>query len=63
MSVFEVVMGSVSDSVVHHSHGSVLVAQDGEGGPLPGQVLFAVDGSEQAQVAAEAAAEISGATA
>jgi nucleotide-binding universal stress UspA family protein len=55
------VMGSVSLSVVHHSHGSVLVVR-GEGGGLPGPVLLAVDGSEQARVAAEAAAEISAST-
>ena len=55
------VMGSVSLSVVHHSHGSVLVVR-GEGGGLPGPILLAVDGSEQARVAAEAAAEISAST-
>jgi nucleotide-binding universal stress UspA family protein len=55
------VMGSVSLSVVHHSHGSVLVVR-GEGGDLPGPILLAVDGSEQARVAAEAAAEISSST-
>jgi nucleotide-binding universal stress UspA family protein len=55
------VMGSVSRSVVHHSHGSVLVVR-GEGGDFPGPILVAVDGSEQARVAAEAAAEISAST-
>jgi nucleotide-binding universal stress UspA family protein len=55
------VMGSVSLSVVHHSHGSVLVVR-GEGGDLPRPILLAVDGSEQARVAAEAAAEISSST-
>jgi nucleotide-binding universal stress UspA family protein len=55
------VMGSVSLSVVHHSHGSVLVVR-GEGDDLPGPILLAVDGSEQARVAAEAAAEISAST-
>jgi len=54
-------MGSVSLSVVHHSHGSVLVVRE-EGGDLPGPILLAVDGSEQARVAAEAAAEISAST-
>jgi nucleotide-binding universal stress UspA family protein len=54
------VMGSVSLSVVHHSHCSVLVVR--EDGGLPGPILLAVDGSEQARVAAEAAAEISGST-
>ena len=55
------VMGSVSLSVVHHSHGSVLVVR-GDGGDFPGPILLAVDGSEQARVAAEAAAEISAST-
>jgi len=58
------VMGSVSGSVVHHSHGSVLIVRDGAGGDgdLPGPILLAVDGSEQARVATEAALEISNAT-
>ena len=55
------VMGSVSLSVVHHSHGSVLVVR-GDGGDFPGPILLAVDGSGQARVAAEAAAEISAST-
>jgi len=55
------VMGSVSLSVVHHSHCSVLVVR-GEDAGLPGPILLAVDGSEQARVAAEAAAEISAST-
>ena len=55
------VMGSVSLSVVHHSHGSVLVVR-GEDDGLPGPILLAVDGSEQARVAAEAAAELSAST-
>jgi nucleotide-binding universal stress UspA family protein len=55
------VMGSVSLSVVHHSHCSVLVVR-GEDAGLPGPILLAVDGSEQARVAAEAAAEMSAST-
>jgi nucleotide-binding universal stress UspA family protein len=54
------VMGSVSLSVVHHSHSSVLVVR--EDASLPGRILLAVDGSEQARTAAEAAAEISAST-
>jgi nucleotide-binding universal stress UspA family protein len=54
------VMGGVSHSVVHHSHGSVLVVRGEDG--LPGRILLAVDGSEQARTAAEAAAEISAST-
>jgi nucleotide-binding universal stress UspA family protein len=58
------VMGSVSGSVVRHSHASVLIVRDGgsEDGDLPGPILLAVDGSGQARVAAEAALEISSAT-
>jgi nucleotide-binding universal stress UspA family protein len=58
------VKSSVSGSVVHHSHGSVLIVKDGAGedGDLSGPILLAVDGSEQARVAAEAALEISSAT-
>lgn len=58
------VMGSVSGSVVRHSHGSVLVVRDGAGadGDLPGRILLAVDGSGQAQVATEAAVEITNTT-
>jgi nucleotide-binding universal stress UspA family protein len=58
------VRGSVSGSVVHHSHGSVLVvrAHEREEDYLPGRVLLAVDGSRQAQAATEAAVEISTAT-
>jgi nucleotide-binding universal stress UspA family protein len=58
------VMGSVSGSVVRHSHGSVLIVRDGAGedGDLPGPILLAVDGSGQARVATEAALEISSAT-
>jgi nucleotide-binding universal stress UspA family protein len=55
-------MGSVSDSVVHHAHCPVLVVRDGEGDYLPGRILLALDGSEQADAAARAAVEISNAT-
>jgi len=57
------VMGSVSGSVVHHAHCSVLVVRDhdGEDSP-PGGILLAVDGSGQAQVATEVAVEISAST-
>ena len=54
------VMGSVSLSVVHHSHCSVLVVR--EDADLPGRILLAVDGSEQARSAAASAAEISAST-
>jgi len=54
------VMGSVSLSVVHHAHCSVLVVRGDD--DFPGRILLAVDGSEQARVAAEAAAEVSAST-
>jgi nucleotide-binding universal stress UspA family protein len=53
-------MGSVSLSVVHHSHCSVLVVR--RENRLPDRILLAVDGSGQARVATEAAAEISAST-
>jgi len=56
------VMGSVSLSVVHHSHCSVLVVREGVDGGLPGRVLLAVEGSKESRAAAEAAAEISAST-
>ena len=57
-------LGSVSGSVVRHAPGSVLVVRgDGRSGDgLPGKILVALDGSEQADLAARAAAELSGAT-
>ena len=60
-------MGSVSNSVVRHYRGSVLVvrgvAGDGHTGDLlPGRVLLALDGSEEANAATRAAVEISNAT-
>ncbi len=53
-------LGSVSRSVVHHAHSSVLVVRDEH--HLPGRLLLAVDGSRQARAATEAAVEISTAT-
>jgi nucleotide-binding universal stress UspA family protein len=57
-------MGSVSDSVVRHTRGSVLVVRDGEreGSYLPGRILLALDGSEEADAAVRVAVEISTAT-
>ena len=57
-------MGSVSNSVVHHAHGSVLVVRgDGrERDYLPGRILLALDGSEEAASATRAAVEIANAT-
>jgi nucleotide-binding universal stress UspA family protein len=53
-------MGSVSDSVVRHAHCPVLVVRDGESQRdyLPGTILLAVDGSEEALAAARMAMEL-----
>ena len=53
-------MGSVADSVVRHAHCPVLVVRDGERhrGYLPGTILLAVDGSEEASAAARMAVEL-----
>lgn len=57
-------MGSVSDSVVRHAHCSVLVARGNgrESDYLPGRILLATDGSEEAKAATQAAIEIADAT-
>lgn len=57
-------LGSVSNSVVRHAHGSVLVVRGNgrEGSYLPGRILLALDGSKGADAAARIAAEISAAT-
>ena len=57
-------MGSVSDSVVRHAHCPVLVVRgDGrERNYLPGRILLAIDGSEEADAATRAAVEIANAT-
>jgi nucleotide-binding universal stress UspA family protein len=53
-------MGSVSDAVVRHAHCPVLVVRDGERqrNVLPGTILLAVDGSEEASAAARTAVEL-----
>ena len=51
-------MGSVSDSVVRHSHCPVLVVR-GEPLTFPTKVLLATDGSVDAQLAAQTALEMS----
>jgi nucleotide-binding universal stress UspA family protein len=53
-------MGSVSDSVVRHAHSPVLVVREdeSESDDLPGSILLAVDGSEEASAAARAAVEL-----
>jgi nucleotide-binding universal stress UspA family protein len=51
-------MGSVSDSVVRHAHCPVLVVR-GEPLALPTKVLLAIDGSEEARLAASTALELS----
>jgi nucleotide-binding universal stress UspA family protein len=55
-------MGSVSSSVVRHAHCPVLVVRNSGGGSeLPRKILLAFDGSGEAQLAARAAVEITGA--
>ena len=49
--------GSVSDSVVHYAHCPVLVAR-GEAVELPTKILVAIDGSEEAVLAASTAADL-----
>ncbi len=56
-SLKRVLMGSVSESVLHHTHASVLVAR-GDPISLPTKILAATDGSGEAALAATAAAEI-----
>jgi nucleotide-binding universal stress UspA family protein len=56
-----VLMGSVSESVLHHAHASVLVAR-GEPITFPTKILVATDGSEEAGLAASTAADIAGRT-
>lgn len=59
-------MGSVSNSVVRHAPAPVLVVrgdrQEEGGRHLPGTILLALDGSDEARTAARAAVEISNAT-
>jgi nucleotide-binding universal stress UspA family protein len=53
-------MGSVSDSVVRHAHCPVMVVRgdEGEANVLPGKILLALDGSEEASVAARTAVDL-----
>lgn len=57
-------IGSVSDSVVRHAHGSVLVVRGNgrERDYLPGRILLALDGSREAAAASRTAVEIANAT-
>ena len=57
-------MGSVSDAVVRYAHCPVLVVRGEDVGPIVSskKVLLATDGSEEAELASEAAVELAGAT-
>ncbi len=60
-------MGSVSDSVVRHAHCPVLVVRrkekdQGAAGLFPTKILLATDGSEEATLAADVAADIAAKT-
>lgn len=52
-------MGSVSTSVVHHAHCPVLIVR-GKTVTLPTKILLAIDGSEDARLAANTAFDLSG---
>lgn len=54
-------MGSVSTSVLHHAHTSVLVAR-GEPVSFPTKILVALDGSEEAAAAVRTAARLASAS-
>jgi nucleotide-binding universal stress UspA family protein len=56
-SLKRVLMGSVSESVLHHAHASVLVAR-GEPISFPTKILAATDGSEEAALAASTTVDI-----
>jgi nucleotide-binding universal stress UspA family protein len=56
------VMGSVSHSVVRHAHCPVMVVRGEDELAVPGPIVLAVDGSEEAKLAMAAATEVSGAT-
>src|SRR5215218_2244053 len=58
------VMGSVSSSVVRHAHCPVMVVrgETRDGDATVGPIVVAIDGSEEAKLAARAAAELSGGT-
>ena len=59
-------MGSVSTSVLRHAHCSVLIVRgydsEEERGYLPGKILVAIDGSEEASAAARVATGVAKAT-
>src|ERR671921_350825 len=54
-------MGSVSDSVVHHAHCPVLVVR-WKPVVFPAKILLATDGSEEADLAAQSAADLAART-
>jgi len=58
------VMGSVSSSVVRHAHCPVMVVrgETRDGDATVGPIVVAIDGSEEAKLAARVAAELSGGT-
>ncbi|WP_166179215.1 universal stress protein [Rubrobacter tropicus] len=52
------VLGSVSEGVVHHAHVPVLVVRGGEAAWPPGRIVVGDDGSEAARAAGDLAARI-----
>lgn len=64
-SLQRVLLGSASESTVHHAHCPVLVVRpqgEGEVSVLGDKILVAVDGSEEAEMAVQVATELAGAT-
>ena len=58
-----IVLGSVSEAVIHHSHWPVLVLRGGEDSWPPERVIFGDDGSEAARAAGDLGRLFAGTTA
>jgi nucleotide-binding universal stress UspA family protein len=58
--VGRIVLGSVSEAVIHHSHWPVLVLRGGEDAWPPERVIFGDDGSEAARAAGDLGASLCG---
>jgi len=58
--VGRIVLGSVSEAVIHHSHWPVLVLRGGEDAWPPERVIFGDDGSDAARAASDLGAALCG---